>query len=529
MRAGRRGSAESTSTAVDGMNRRSFTSGRTVFIGAALFVSAFLLLQATVFAEGPGAGVTAQSSDGSWRDAIVVAVLVFVTALFVLAETALLTVRRTRIEQLVEENNRAAKQVAELLAEPTRMLATLQVGLTLVQLFSAGEAANRFVGPFERALQTRFANGFISSHAGTIAFVTIILTVGLATLIIGEIAPKSLAIRHAESIALAAARPLKWLQVVTAPLVSIVTFFSGLIVRAFGGTVSFHASPYSEEELKIMVEQSEEHGVIETEEKQMIHNVFEFADTSVHEVMTPRPEISAVEADEDVEKLLQVVTESGHSRLPVYDDDLDNIVGIVHVKDVLRALTGEQRAESIRELARPAYFIPDTKRVDDLLTDFKRQKTQIAIVQDEYGTVTGVVTIEDLLEEIVGEIQDEYDQEEPSIVNAADGTCVVDGKMNLREFNDRMGVELPIEETNTVGGFVFGLLGHRPDVGEAARWDGVEFTIDAMDGTRIHKVRVVKRHQDDSGDGVPDSSGDGLGAGPGDTASAETDRVAVGE
>lgn len=479
-----------------------------MFAGAVLLAGLFLLFQATVFAAAPETGPAPREGDGTWRDAIVVAILVFITALFVLAETALLTVRRSRIDQLVEENNRAAKNVADLLSEPTRMLATLQVGLTLVQLFSAGEAANRFVGPFQRLLQTRFAGTFLAAHADTIAFFAIILTVGLATLVIGEIGPKSLAIRHAERIALLAATPIKWLQVITSPLVSLVTFFSGLIVRLFGGTISFHASAYSEEELKIMVEQSEEHGVIETEEKEMIHNVFEFADTSVHEVMTPRPEISAVEADAGVDKLVQVVTESGHSRLPVYDDDLDNILGIVHIKDVLRAMTGEERAANIRELLRPAYFIPDTKRVDDLLTDFKRQKTQLAIVQDEYGTVTGVVTIEDLLEEIVGEIQDEYDVEEPPIEQVDDGTCVVDGKMNLREFNERMGVELPIEETNTIGGFVFGLLGHRPELGEGARWDGMEFSIEAMDGTRIHKVRVVKCHGEDDGgpsDGTPES------------------------
>jgi putative hemolysin len=492
----------------EGLTAHGLTTSRVALIGAVLLALLFLLVQGTVFAAGPEPNPAAAEGEGTWRDAVVVAILVLITALFVLAETALLTVRRTRIEQLVEENNRAAKSVLDLLSEPTRMLATLQVGLTLVQLFSAGEAANRFVGPFQRMLQTRFPGTFLASHAGTIAFISVIMTVGMATLVIGEIGPKSLAIRHAERIALLAATPIKWLQIVTAPLVSLVTFFSGLIVRMFGGTVSFHASAYSEEELKIMVEQSEEHGVIETEEKEMIHKVFEFADTTVHEVMTPRPEISAVEADAGVDKLVQVVTESGHSRLPVYDDDLDNIVGIVHIKDVLRSLTDHRPADNIRELVRPAYFIPDTKRVDDLLTDFKRQKTQMAIVQDEYGTVTGVVTIEDLLEEIVGEIQDEYDVEEPSMHQVDDGTCVVDGKMNLREFNERMGVELPIDETNTIGGFVFGLLGHRPDVGEAARWDGMEFSIESMEGTRIQKVRVIRCHPSDDGDGSGDGGAD---------------------
>lgn len=463
------------------------------FLAVCLLAVLFLLLQVTVFAASPETNSVSGESSSVLRDLLVVFILVLVTGVFVLSETALLTVRPTRIEQLVEEKNRSAQMVAQLKAEPTRMLATLQVGLTLVQLFSAGEAANRFVEPFQKWLMTQFAGTFVAGHAGSIAFVTIIMTVGLLTLVIGEITPKSIAIRHSEKFALLSAWPIRWLQVIASPLVSLVTFLSSLLVHLFGGTVSFHPTAYSEEELKIMVDESEEHGVIETEEKEMIHNVFEFADTIVHKVMTPRLDITSVEADAGVDKLIEVVTKSGHSRLPVYDDNLDNIVGVVHVKDVLRGITGEAPAASIRDVMREPFFIPDNKRVGDLLRDFKRGKVQIAIVQDEYGTVTGVVTIEDLLEEIVGEIQDEYDEEEELLVRQVDEhTCIMDGRLSLEDFNDRMGTELPIEEVTTLGGFVFGLLGHQPEQGEIAKWDGLTFQVEATDGKRIQRVCVQK-------------------------------------
>jgi putative hemolysin len=461
-------------------------------------VSAFVLFQQTLLAQSPAGNSSTPSTQpvtgGSvLTDILVVLVLLVISLVFVLVETALLTVRRTRIEQLVEENNRSARVVQQLLSEPTRMLATLQVGLTLVQLFSAGEAANRFVDPVQRLLIRLFgAEGFIGAYSRTISFVTVIFIVAMLTLVIGEIFPKSIGIRFAETIALRSAWVIRMLQVVFHPLVSLVTFLSNLLVRPFGGTASFHATAMTEEELKIMVEQSEEHGVIETEEKEMIHKVFDFADTVVRKVMTPRLDITAIEADVTIDELIETVTSSGHSRLPVYDDNLDNIVGIVHVKDVLKGITSGT-VLSLRALMRSPFFIPENKRVDDLLTEFRRNKTQIAIVRDEYGTVVGIVTIEDLVEEIVGEIQDEYDVEEPEWRQVDDTTCIVDGKMSLEDFNDRMGVELPIDESDTLGGFVFGLLGHQPEKGETATWDGMELQVDETDGKRIQRVRVCRQ------------------------------------
>lgn len=457
-----------------------------------------------LLAQSPG-GAPPHGDPATLRDALVVVVLIFVSALFVTAETAFLSVRHSRIEQLVEENNRRARAVAALLAEPTRMLATLQVGLTLVQLFSAGEAANRFAAPFADWLRHVGAGTPIAPAADLVALVTVIGSVALLTLVVGEITPKSLAVQHAEPIALWAAYPVVGLQKLLAPAVTVVTWMCRILVSPFGGSVSFHTSAMSEEELKIMVEHSEEFGVIEPEEKEMIHSIFEFGDTTVRRVMTPRLDITAVEAHWPIADVVRVITESGHSRLPVYEDDLDNIVGIVHAKDVLSALgpAGQGAATPLRNLLRAPYYIPESKRVGDLLAEFRRGKMQFAVVRDEYGTVVGVVTIEDLLEEIVGDIQDEYDVEEPVLKQVDERTCIVDARMSVTDFNERMGTELSAEEADTIGGLLFGILGHQPQQGEGANIDSLRFEVAETDGRRVMKVRVVKGANPDA---APDSA-----------------------
>ncbi|MCC6729870.1 MAG: HlyC/CorC family transporter [Chthonomonadales bacterium] len=458
---------------------------------AAAVAGLAIALQTGSLAQGSGdSGASTGAVLG--RDLAIVLVLIFINGMFSMAEAALLTVRRSRIEQLVEEGNRAARVVSHMLSEPTRMLSTIQVGITLVGLFSAGAAADSAVMPLAQFLRARFAGTFVATGASTIAFVVVMLTVSLLTLVIGEITPKSIAVVRSEAIALAVAFPIRTLQSVIGPVVTAVTALSNILVRPFGGTATFHTAALSEEELKIMVEQSEEYGVIEPQEKEMIHSIFDFADTTVRKVMTPRLDITAVEADVSVEELIRSVSESGHSRLPVYDDNLDNIVGVVHVKDVLERLAERGLQQSVREVMRPPYFIPDGKRIDDLLGEFRRNKRQLAIVRDEYGTVTGVVSLEDLLEEIVGEIQDEYDVEEPEVCQVDEQTCIIDARMSVEDFNDRMGVELPADESDTLGGFLFSLLGHQPEAHETAMWEGLEFGVEATDGRRIQKVRVAR-------------------------------------
>ncbi len=439
---------------------------------------------------------------------ILVVILICINAFFAMAEIALITIRKTRVRQLVEEGNRSAILVERLLNQPTRLMATIQTGVTLIAAFSSAIAATSAVAPLSYWLRAH-SSGALARSADTIALVLVTLPVAILTLVVGEIAPKSLAVRYPDSLALLSARPIYGLQVLLSPIVAVLDWLANLVVRPLGGTASFTTPAVNEEELKMMVEASEEQGVLEAQETEMIHSILDFADTVVRKVMTPRIDITAVEVSAPLSELVRLINESGHSRLPVYEGDLDNIVGIVHAKDLLKLPPDVPRAQiTIREVMRPPYFIPETKKIDELLAEFRRSKQQIALVRDEYGTITGVVTIEDLLEEIVGDIQDEYDVEEPMVQVINAHTTILNGKMPLSDVNDRLGLGLPEEEADTIGGFVFSLLGHQAEQGEVATWDGIQFKVEATDGRRIQKVRVIRPPE------PPPTEGDGTVAAP---------------
>lgn len=430
---------------------------------------------------------------------LIVIVLVFVNALLALAEIALITVRKTRIRQLVEEGNASAIKVDRLLQHPTRLMATIQTGITLIATFSSTIAATSMVEPLARWLQTLNLG---TRSAESLALVCITLPVALVTLVIGEIAPKSLAVRHPERFALIAVHPVGWLQFLLTPAVAVLTVLSNMVVRPFGGTAHFTTPAVNEEELKILVEAGEEQGMLEPEETEMIHSVLDFGDIVVRKVMTPRIDLTAMDVTAPMPNLITLVHLSGHSRIPVYEEDLDNIVGVVHAKDLL-ALAGDSSRDTvpIRSVMRPPYFIPETKKVDRLLQEFRHSKQQLAIVRDEYGVTSGLVTIEDLVEQIVGDIQDEYDVEEPMIQVLDRHTTIVDGRVGLSEINDRMDLELPEDEADTIGGFVFGLLGHQAEQGERIRWRTVVFVVEATDGRRITKVRLIRPENDSQSSG----------------------------
>jgi putative hemolysin len=261
---------------------------------------------------------------------------------------------------------------------------------------------------------------------------------------------------------------------------------------------SFLTPAVNEEELKMMVEASEEQGVLEAEETEMINSILDFSNTVVRKVMTPRIDLTGIPASSSLPELVACISHSGHSRIPIYDGDMDNIVGIVHAKDLLALLSGDDKNETpIRAVMRPPYFIPETKKVDELLSEFRRSHQQIAIVRDEYGITSGIITIEDLLEEIVGDIQDEYDTDEIVVQVLDSNTTIFDGKTGLDDVNDRMGLELPDDEADTLGGFVFGLLGHQAEKGESAAWENLTFVVEETDGKRITRVRLLK-HADDT-------------------------------
>jgi putative hemolysin len=418
--------------------------------------------------------------------------LILVNGLFAMAEYALIMVRKTRLHQLADEGLRSAQLALKMTSgeQLTRLMATIQIGVTVVATLSSGLAASSTVEPLAAWLRAHLPTMF-TLYAGTIALLVVTLPVAVLTLVIGEVAPKSLGLQYAERIALVAVYPLSWLQTLLVPAVSLLTALSNLVLKPFGGTASFSPPAINEEEIKLLVEASEKQGVLEAEETEMIESILDFGDTPVRKVMTPRIDITAFEIGGSLSELVRLIGESGHSRIPIYEGDMDNIIGIVHAKDLLGLAVSTEAGEAdIRRIMRPAYFIPETKKIGELLSEFRRSRQQIAIVRDEYGVTSGLVTIEDLLEEIVGDIQDEYDTEEPMVTEIDNRTYLLDGRMSLEDINERFELHLPEEEADTIGGFVFALLGRQAQAGEEVVYEDIRFCVEATDGRRITKVKM---------------------------------------
>ncbi|MDR7483253.1 MAG: hemolysin family protein [Armatimonadota bacterium] len=407
---------------------------------------------------------------------VILGLLVALAAFFSGAETALLTANRLRLRRLQEEGSGRARTALRLLEHPARLLSTLLIGNSIATIAAA-------------VVATAILIRLLGAERGPLyAFMATTLVV----LIVAEIAPKTVAAHHADRLAMWVAPPLRALVWLLAPVVRVISLFASFLVRPFGGRVQPDAPMVTQEEIQLLVRMGEEQGVLEQDEREMIHSIFQFGDTVVREVMTPRIDMVCVEADAPVEALLDVVREHGYSRVPVYSDTVDQIVGVVHVKDLLTASRQGTLRGAAHEFARPAYFVPDSKRLDDLFREMRRKKVHMAIVVDEYGGTAGLVTIEDLLEEIVGPIQDEYDAEEPPIRMVDERVALVDGRVHLEEVNAALGLDLPAGEVDSLGGFVYSLLGHVPAQGERVTYDGVELAVERVDGNRIALVKVTK-------------------------------------
>ncbi|MEO8437392.1 MAG: hemolysin family protein, partial [Chloroflexota bacterium] len=339
----------------------------------------------------------------------VIILLTFLEGIFVAAEIALVTIRRTRIDQLAEEGNRSAQRVKRLVAQPGRFLAVTQIGLTFLGFLASAYAAVNLTTSLEAVFK---ATGWpiISTSAAALALIIVTLLLSLFTIVFGELVPKSLALAHTEAFALRLSGFIDVLLRVFGPLVRVLTAITTTVARMLGAGDQAQGV-MSTEELKILVERGGEQGILEAEEEQMIHAVIELGDQRIHEVMVPRIAMVTLPATASLEEAIDKVIEEGHSRIPVYEETIDEIIGILYAKDLLPFLKGNaSERPSVRSILRTPVFVPESMSVDDLLHEFQRRKVHIAIVLDEYGGTAGLVTIEDLLEEIVGEIQDEYDE-----------------------------------------------------------------------------------------------------------------------
>jgi len=448
------------------------------------------------------------SGIGIW---VFVAVLVAGSAFLACARTALMNVSRSRLRKLAEDGDKAAGQAETLVEESSRFLVTLEVSQAAAGFMAVALAV--WAGtPRVTGWLLAAEVPWLSPYAGSVALVATLLVVAALVLLLGWLVPQSLALNHAEGLTLGLVVPIRWFVWAMSPVVGLLVRMGNGLGRMLGGSAIGAAPMITEEAIKTLVDAGEERGVIEEDEKEMIYSIFEFGDTMVREVMVPRIDIVAVEVSTPMLEALDVVMQAGYSRIPVYEGMIDNIVGLLYVKDLLPYLRDGRTDVPLRDILRAPYFIPETKKVDELLPDLQRRKVHVAIVVDEYGGVAGLVTIEDLLEEIVGEIQDEYDAEEPMVEVGPNGEFIFDARTPLDDVNKMVGSELTSDVADTLGGYVYEKLGQVPAVNDHITDEDVEVTVVSVSGRRIQRVRVQRRpHQDDgeaASEGATDAAGE---------------------
>jgi CBS domain containing-hemolysin-like protein len=427
---------------------------------------------------------------------LVIAVLLLLNAFFVAAEFSLVRSRRTRLEAMVRGGDALARFALRATGSLGRMLSASQLGITLTSL-GLGWVAERTIGELFRELLVHLPFAIELSVRLTIGATIALLVVTYLHVVFGELAPRATALNHPEQVARWLAPPLMVFAKLVTPFIYLLAKSSQVVLRIFGQPTVLAEEPvHSPEELRMLIEQSQESGALLARDAEMIEGVFEFSEKNAREVMTPRTAIVALDVDATLDETVRTVEEGGFSRYPVYQETIDDVMGLVLAKDLIPLLHERLRgadgasAFTLRSILRRAHFVPGSREVEDVLSDFKRLKEHMAVVLDEYGGTAGVVTMEDLLEEIVGEILDEYD--DPVVPDAppSAGEVVIAGSTHIGELNDRFGLDVPEEEYTTIGGFIFGTLGRVPRPGDRVSAGGAVFTVSTMEARRVEKVSV---------------------------------------
>ncbi|WP_315121955.1 hemolysin family protein [uncultured Clostridium sp.] len=419
-------------------------------------------------------------------------VLVAINAFFAASEMAIVSINKAKLAHMEEEeDNPKAKLLLELSKETSKFLATIQVGITLAGFLASASAATNLSQPlatFLRNLNIPWSNKL------SLIIVTIVLS--YITLVFGELLPKRLALQHAEKVSLAVIKPILIFSKITVPFVKILTWSTNLLMRLFGIDTEKIEEDVSEEEIKMMIEVGEETGVINQTEKEMIDSIFDFDDTLAKEIMKPRNHVFAIDINTPLNELMDEILEEKYSRIPIYDEDIDNIVGVLYVKDLYHFIRHDSLTEEkFKELIRPAYFVPETKTIDILFKELQLSKNYIAILIDEYGGFSGIVTMEDLLEEIVGNIFDEYDEIGEYVKKTDTNTYIVDGMLSIDEINEMLHSNIPSDHTDTIGGFVINLLGSIPkedDEENIVEYNNIVFKVEEVKDKRIQKLKIHK-------------------------------------
>lgn len=414
-----------------------------------------------------------------------------IRAFFALTRSALINMRRARLVELEQRGVTSARALKQLNENSSQLLATAEVGGLFSMVVAAGIAITDFVPHM-----TNWVNGWQWEWlppvaAQVIAYILVVFFTGMFLFIFGRLVPEAVAVRKPEPLALALVRPMQFSSFVLSPIVRLAIMLSNLLSMPLGGQRRDSTTLVTEEELKTMVDAGEEEGLIEEDEKEMILSVLDFGDTVAREVMVPRIDIVAVEVSTDIRETYDLVIASGHSRVPVFRETIDDIVGFLYVKDMLKALHDGAQLP-LDKLARQAYYTVESKKVSELLAEMQNRRVHVCIVVDEYGGTAGMVTIEDILEEIVGEIQDEYDTEEPDVQALPDNTGYILGAgMPIDDVNDLMQVELPTDQSDTLGGFMYDQLGEVPENGATVHFANLIFVVLDVNDRRILKVKVT--------------------------------------
>jgi putative hemolysin len=425
---------------------------------------------------------------------ILLAFLIFVNAFFAASEIAVISLNDNKIQKMAEEGHKKARQVLKLTANSSNFLATIQIGVTLAGFLTSAVAAQSLAVPLTRwltGLSAVLAQYSVVVHTVSVVLITVIMA--FLNLVLGELVPKRIAMQKAEAISFASIGVLNVVAAVMRPFVKLLSVSTNVMVRLFGLDPNAAVDNVTEEEIRMMVDVGGEKGVIEDTQKEMINNIFEFDDITAEEIMTPRTEVEVIEVNEDFMEALRICVDNGYSRLPVYEEDIDNIVGILYVKDLL-PYVGREIPENvtIRHLMRETYFIPGTKKCRDLFAEMTEKRVQMSIVVDEYGGFAGIVTMEDLLESIVGNIQDEYDNEEEEVTKLGDNTFDVDGSIDIEELGEILNIRFPDGEYETLGGYIMDVLGRIPGEDEhpQIKYKKATFTVLEMDERRIGRVHI---------------------------------------
>jgi CBS domain containing-hemolysin-like protein len=423
-----------------------------------------------------------------------VAILVLANAFFVMAEFALVSVRRTRIEELVEQGNAAARVVGKALTDPDRFIAATQLGITVASL-GLGWIGEPAIAPLLEPLIEHIPGPWQETASHSLAIGISFSIITFLHVVIGELAPKSIALQNPERASLVVARPTVWTERIFAPFIWVLNGTGNAFLRMLGfQSATGHQLVHSAAEIRMLVAASAQVGAIEANEQEMVDAIFDLGETFARQVMVPRTEMVCVQADTSLDEAFSLVAEALLTKIPVYEGDLDHIIGILHTKDLVKAMCTDQQGVTVRSLVREAIFVPESIRVGALLAQFRRRRQHIAILLDEYAGTAGLVTLEDLMEELVGDVQDAFDRPEPQIQHLSDGSVLIDGLLLIEEVNDALDLNLVDPNYDTIAGYVLGRLGHIGAVGDEVEAISNErrlrFRVEAMEGLRIALVRL---------------------------------------